>query len=204
MNVQYLYSERDLLKQSQKYEKTPYQGSNFLVAYTKSREKILNVLQNNIIPLNEVVKRLSLNINFNILTDIKKGFQANELFIKIAENLVKESAIEIFDFIIDKFVRKFEVEKKIFASYDNEFKKTTEDYSNLQNYVLLSLICIYKYKYSKKLRYLNVVLKLNDLICSQIEKINGSINSSLLNFVLRDELLAISSLLDAKRIEIKK
>ena len=56
------------------------------------------------------------------------------------------------------------------------------------NYILLSNICVIKYEKTKNLKFLNTILKLNDLICSEIENIKDKIELNLVEHCLNKEL----------------
>jgi len=86
------------------------------------------------------------------------------------------------------------VSKKLYISYDSQrVRKNTEDYSELLNYPLFSLVLQKYYELEdseeRKLVYLNVILKTNDIISSikedmiipyeieySIRAINGELN----------------------------
>ena len=59
-----------------------------------------------------------------------------------------------------------------------------------------------QFKNSTNLKYLNTLLKLNDVICSQITSIDNSIDASLFNIVISHELNFITTLIQ-KKIALK-
>jgi len=96
--------------------------------------------------------------------------------------------LEKNDKIINIFIKKFEVKKRIFSSYNKLFIETSSNYQEIINYILLSTICIIKYEKTKNLKFLNTVLKLNDLLCSEIENIEKNEELNLVLYCLKEEL----------------
>jgi hypothetical protein len=67
---------------------------------------------------------------------------------------------------IDKLVQKFEVTKRIYTAYPSIPKKGCGAYDNMTVYALLALLLALFFGRTKNLKYLNTVIKLNDLLCS--------------------------------------
>jgi len=84
--------------------------------------------------------------------------------------------------------KRFEIKKRIFSFYNQEIKEASNDYKIIDNYILLASICVLEYKKTKNLKYINVLLKLNDTICSQINIISENNTSFLCFFALKSEL----------------
>ena len=124
--------------------------------------------------------------------------QTENIFYNICLDINNEAKI----FEINKYIKKFEVTKKIFSTYDMNLKPITEDYTIIRNYLLLSLICLLKYKKSKKIQFLSTILKLNDIICSQIYKIDELDDILFSQYVLKLELKYINELATRKGIVI--
>ena len=92
------------------------------------------------------------------------------LFLK---NLLSKNyqTIKIYLDKIKTLIKRFEVSKKLFHSYDKiSIKKTSTIYNEVDNYSLFSILLQTCYINSEvkeeKLIYLNCILKLNDLIIS--------------------------------------
>ena len=81
-----------------------------------------------------------------------------------------------------------------------DFKENTKKFINLKNYVLLSLICLLKFEKTNNLKFLNVSLKLNDTICSQVKTLVILEDILIFNFVIKKELQIIFDLCDKKGI----
>ncbi len=186
---------------------SPFEGSEFLNSYVNARKKaieILNQKNKELLDFTNVIKNFqSRALNFNFSQTRKIKINTEDLLIYFCYNIQNKSIDNDILKIIDIFVKKFEIKKRIFNFYNSEFKEEPNDYYNLRNYILLSIICIFRYINSKNLKYLNTTLKINDTICSQINKINNQIDSSLLNFILKSEIEQISNLCSKKGVETK-
>lgn len=202
IEITYEYSNSDLLANPQNYQRSQYKGRSFLDSYKKSRHEILTILKNDHNnSVNELIFNLTPNIDSYIINEfVKQEFETQILLQLLLIKIIKNKEEKNYDYIINKFVTKFEIKKKIYSSYNEEFKQTSTNYSNLKNYILLSLICIKKFKITNNLKYLNVVLKLNDLISSQINSILDKSMRSLCYSVLKNELICISNLCKIKGI----
>lgn len=196
--MEYQYSKKDHFKFPEKYQMTSFQNLEFLNVYKKSREFNLKTINKNI---NEIKKFR--DISFKIekedwKNNKRKNINTEKLLEFLFMEIIKKSNKE--EKLLNKIIKKFEIKKKIFESYNLEFKENTKKYSNLKNYILLSIICLFKFKKTKNLKFLNTSLKLNDLISSQIKKLNVLEDTSLYSFVIKKELEIIKILMNKKGI----
>jgi hypothetical protein len=182
MEFDYSYSKKGQLDHPQKYQKTPFEGKNFLLIYQNFREKSIRILKEKIeeeIDLNEILGRIEINKNKDskFITRI------------LLESILKENThSKKNQKIINTFIKKFEIKKRIFSSYDKLFFENSLNYKEIINYILLSNICIIKYQKSKNLKFLNTVLKLNDIICSEIENIKENMELNLAIYCIKNEM----------------
>ena len=187
---QYPYSNGNLLKNPQKYQRTPFLDKKFLDDYLNSRNRHLEKISN----FEKIdIKKIIHIINHKHLQKKKSTEYNSETSIILLNALTNLINDENDDFIIlvDKFIKKFETKKLIFSKYDNNFQPISNEYSELRNYLLLATICAFQFKNSTNLKYLNTLLKLNDVICSQITSIDNSIDASLFNIVIVDVTLFV-------------
>lgn len=169
MNFIYPYVQKNLLEKPEKYQMTPYFGLSFLSSFLESRKKILkdDIDEIQINELLDLLSKKEISIN-----NLKKNNITCNLFSEILKHVLnKNFDLKIIE-IVDIFLKKFEIKKKIFTSYNSEMKETTNNFSEIKNYILLSIICEVFFLHTCNLKYLNVSLKLNDLICSQNKKLN--------------------------------
>jgi hypothetical protein len=196
----YTYSKKNLFEITEKYQNTSFHGLEFLKHYTESRQTLILELR----------KKSTGTVRFKQILDIiqkkKNLFESKKDGNRQTENIFYNICLDINNeakiFEINKYIKKFEVTKKIFSTYDMNLKPITEDYKIIRNYLLLSLICLLKYKKSKKIQFLSTILKLNDIICSQIYKIDELDDILFSQYVLKLELKYINELATRKGIVI--
>ncbi len=202
--IEYDYSDRDLLTVPEKYQMTAFEGIEFLYSYKKSREDVLKTIEtcqyenwrdvvSEILDSNKLVSKNKMG---------QEKFVTRDLLNIIYKENVRTLEIQRRD-LLDQIIKKFEIRKKIFVTYNNQFKEITEEYSDLLNYLLLSINCILAYQKSHNLRYLNTSLKLNDLIISQIKSLTEKNMMELCKILLQLELESIVELCRKKGIELQ-
>ena len=191
--MNYTYSKGDLLETSQKYQMSPFHGTDFLNSYKIDRETILNQLDSKItkkITLSQLIKTLLPSEKFLSNTSITKF--TTEI---ILSTFLNKSQLTSNDkVILSKLVKSFEIKKKIFTEYDFNKNTFSIDYKNLRNYILFSLLCGKEFKNSRNLKYLNTVLKLNDIISSKVFQISENSNSLLAFYAISLELSSINTI----------
>ena len=196
VNSSYTYSDGNLLKNPQKYQMTPFLDKNFLNDYQRTR---INYLEK-ISKFEKIeLKKIIHNINQKDMQEDRNGKFNSVTSIMLFDVLTALINDENNNFdIIDKFIKKFETKKLIFSKYDDNLQSISNECSEIRNYLLLATICVFKFKNSKNLKYLNTLLKLNDTICSQINSIDNSIDASLCNIVITNEQNFIADLIQKK------
>lgn len=191
--MNYIYSKGDLLETSQKYQLSPFHGSDFLNSYKIERESILNKLDTKIarkIILSELIKILLPPENIISEKQITK-FVTETLLITFLNKLQLTPNDKT---ILSKLLKSFEIKKKIFTEYNFNQNTFSTDYKNLRNYILFSLLCSKEFKNSQNLKFLNTVLKLNDIISSKINHISNNYDLLLAFNAIDLELIAINTL----------
>lgn len=191
--MNYIYSKGDLLETSQKYQLSPFHGSDFLNSYKIERESILNKLDTKIarkIILSELIKILLPPENIISEKQITK-FVTETLLITFLNKLQLTPNDKT---ILSKLLKSFEIKKKIFTEYNFNQNTFSTDYKNLRNYILFSLLCSKEFKDSQNLKFLNTVLKLNDIISSKINHISNNYDLLLAFNAIDLELIAINTL----------
>ena len=193
----YEYSTQNLLETPQKYEMTPFQGRNFLELYKESRKFSIQLIKDKIdtITLDQAATQMQLNFQNPLEIINSSKFSTQKLFESIFLMLLRDEDDVGVTKIVNRFIKKFEIKKRIFSYYNQEIKEASDNYKILDNYILLASICVLKYKKIRNLKYLNVLLKLNDTICSQISVISENVSGFLCFFALKSELDCISDLL---------
>lgn len=68
---------------------------------------------------------------------------------------------------LNLLVKRFEVTKKIYGEYDQQLRPVDKtNFMKIVPYILFSTVLVLSYETSKKLQYLNTLLKVNDILCS--------------------------------------
>ena len=186
----YVYSTHNLLETPQKYKMTPFQGSQFLEQYKESRRLAIELIRDKVgtITLDQATTQMQQDFKHHLEIIITSKFSTKKLFESIFLTVLRDKDDVNVTKIINEFVKRFEIKKRIFSFYNQEIKEASNDYKIIDNYILLASICVLEYKKTKNLKYLNVLLKLNDTICSQITLIPENITGFLCLFALKSEL----------------
>ena len=71
---------------------------------------------------------------------------------------------------MDRLVQRFEVTKHLYATYGPHLRKGTGEHKRISLYVIFAIGLAVIYRDTQNLRYLNCLLKLNDLLCSTIDR----------------------------------
>ena len=154
--MSYKYITDNNLYQKQNYMYSEYGGLSFLKEYIKSRQSYLNLFSSkepSIIwdsPCNPVQKHL----------------------LEIREELKSEKCNEQMIDIVRAYTKSFEVRKRIYTEYTDNWKPfdnaSFEDYTN---YLLFADCLLYVYHYTDCCKFFSCLLKLDDTILSIQEKL---------------------------------
>ncbi len=160
--MSYAYSQENRILKPHKYMYTPYEGKAFLGAYFADRRAQPEVLQT----IADLVKQIAAFIPDAAKHSLKFALPCEtNLSLKqlLHQQLTtdEESAYKV----LSGFIKKFEVTKKLCATYNTEFKGSG-DHTNTELYLWLSLNCLVFYSRSDNLKMLNCALKLSDLLSS--------------------------------------
>lgn len=152
----YKYNSIGVPKEKINYSYSKYGGEDFVDSYKKSRESI---------SLNSITCESSLFIP-------KTGSFTESLFIKWIDCLNNN---ELNYEELNLLLKRFEVTKKIYNEYDENFRPINNKvFEELHLYVLFSHILVLAYDKTKKLQYLNSLLKVNDINISVFKDLVGS------------------------------
>lgn len=174
--MEYPYVFPNYLKNPPTYQFSKFGGNEFLKEYKKNRkyaiDNLSKVIKKPYLDFDDYLNKLnSFKFDYSIILRnnselTKEIMQAILLFQRYGND--RKKAYEL----LSKFIKKFEVFKKIYTRYNlKDMKKDSEDFSNISNYVLLSLNLILYYKKENNLKFLNACLKLNDLSISSFDSL---------------------------------
>ena len=204
-NMTYPYSNTDLLENPERYQFTKFMGEKFLESYFYSRKIILNDIGGKIdkkMNFSEIIDNLT---NINNLENNEYNLENNEynlekLLLKILSN--NQNRKEKLNEIIDIFLKKYEIKKKLVMQYDNDFHEKDSNYKNLRNYILLDLLCVIRFNETKNLKFLNTILKINDMLVTQISLWNNKNDLCVFQWLLENEIRIILELCKLKGVKI--
>lgn len=164
-----------------------FEGSEFLSSYEISRLNVIKKIETNI-EYSRIIKKLS-EQEIDSVDEIITESRLLSVILELNSNSSNET-----DEFIQKLIKKFEISKKLFISYDLNLKENTNNYKTSRNYILLAIICIKKYEKTDNLKFINTLLKLDDIICSVFTEINNENDLCMIKYILEKELELISSL----------
>lgn len=142
--------------------------------------------------MTEALKKISPN-EFVTTSSLLNGLVASLL----AEKTDSEKKIWL-----DRLVQRFEVTKKIYEVYLPGFRKGQGDNKSIILYWLLSLALCLEYSKTKNLKYLNCLVKINDLLTSlPSEDLHEVIPAFGLELVLSTEVVSVSMLVEDKGVD---
>ena len=198
-NIKYQYCNRDLLNKPEKYNFAVFQGNEFLQSYLDFRFSIVKKLENSI-KMNVTFTEL-INNFCNQNTPQENDIELENLLIKtLYEKKMKSHKL---DTNIDVFLKKYEIKKRLMSKYDTDFLEMNQDYKNLRNYLLLGLLCVIRYEETRNLKFLNTVLKINDMLITQAQQINDQTDLSIFKYCLEFEIKFVKELCELKGLEIQ-
>ena len=182
----YQYTESNLLENPTHYMYSSFEGMRFIDDFKKSR---IVFLENSIIPnldksgelnpfMQEIYKSLSASLTSSI-----EGLNITNLSLKFLEIDTEDSILteNLINYLIasnlssiknderhleDRLIQKFEVTKKIYTSYAKGMGKGLGDFKDPYLYVIFSIFLASKYLINKNLKFLNTIIKVNDIIAS--------------------------------------
>ena len=146
-----MYKKFSLISIGQNYKGRTCFNDNFLFYFKKYRKSIIKKLDNN-------------NNNKSLVDN------SDSTFYEIKKiNCLK--SIKNFESKIVIFYRKFEINLQLKKQYDKNFNKKTDIETNIASYVLLGDLIIKSNKI-EKIKKINCLLKLNDLVCININNLS--------------------------------
>lgn len=195
--MSYSYCDRNLLENPEKYNFTKFQGKDFLIDYFNFRQKQIKKIENKIninLNMDKIISELE------VKKDSIQGIFLLENF--LIEIIVGKNRNEKINVDIDRFLKKFEVKKKLAESYTINFIENDTEYGNLKNYLLLGFLVTLRYNETRNLKYLNVLLKINDMLITQIEQLKDEKDFFIFKKNLENEIDYVKKICEKKGIEI--
>jgi len=186
----YKYITENNLYEKQNYMYSEYRGTVFLREYFESRKNALND--------KETGKAESLDQKYT--GDNPTKVNLGQLFGKLEDG---EYSGEILA-EINRYVKSFEVRKRIYTEYDDSWKPVAgagfEDYDN---YLLLAECLIRVYGQEACLKHFSCLLKVDDTLVSVRDKMDAS-QRERLKEIIRQELYYFDRLADKAGIDLEE
>ena len=184
---EYQYSKESLLENPQTYQFTKFEGKEFLQRYVNSRKKIILKLGSSRYSDADIEKVIEQEQNDSRKKNNTTIFELRRILLHIINNN-KDTKINAK---FEMYLKKFEINKRLYDKYDDNEKNSTR-YDIIENYILLSVISILKFKKTENLKFLNTALKLNDTICSEFRNMIKEDYNKLFKFSLESEMSIIT------------
>lgn len=105
-------------------------------------------------------------------------------------------------FWLNRFLKRYEVSKKLCSAYQPSMKAASDDYGNQINFALLSLASLHEYEWTGNLKMLNTSIKLNDLLCSTSNETKTSETLLIAILAIHKERSLIQQIMTAKGVTI--
>ena len=226
--VTYRYVESDLLRQRYHYMYTPYEGPAFLRAYLSHRRQLkdeLSVLRHQSLAHPSKDLEISEEIRQACLQDSshlgQRPLQSRPLAVLPAQP--GQCEFTTMDLLLDLWycfaydppraelqgpawldvlVSRFEVTKRLYGGYTASLKPVERKRGPAENYALLASLLMHRHRAGNNIKYLNAVLKLNDLLASIGPSTLGTITQLVLLVAVEAELAAVQASLEHHRIEL--
>ena len=204
------YAYISTLENPQAYQYSEFLGKKFTDSYKNFRLKMIGSLKvdkkNLGMSIQNYARQFAGLNKQNLLKRIsEENFTKNILLMLLyTQNSIgledKEVSNEVYK-RLSIFIRKYEASKKIFSQYRNNMEKIGENYKEIDNYALLSLNLALFYRNSSNLKFINTVLKINDMLCGMINCIKPE-TLPLFYLSLKIELDEIRNLFKEKGLKL--
>lgn len=175
-NLVYKYVNGNTPQEKIDYSYSKFDGELFMSAYLKTREEVI---------AGEHIER-------SVLLVVKSPIATELLFNECIINLQEKREIDNNE--LNLLLKRFEVTKKLFESYDSNYRPIDKTkFCNYRLYVLFSYVLCLSYEKDNKLQYLNALLKVNDINISNLKNCD-IITKKLLNLSIKNEISYINEL----------
>ena len=125
----YDITNQNLLDNPEKYQRFPFLGMEFITDYIKKRTTIINnnknINQKSILEFSDIIIPKNKLLKENIITNQK----LYEIYTKILDD-------NEFEDELNKFIKKFEIKRKIYEEYSNDMKTGIGSFYKLNNYLI--------------------------------------------------------------------
>jgi hypothetical protein len=206
------------------YMYSDFEGLDYLESYIIERKKSIRsmLIQPSIVSLDDVIGSILRYRREEPTTAIVQKLLSPSSITSVAGNIntidiLKKCLLcclsnptnqeSIVDAWCGVFIRKIEVVKVLYGTYNKQLKPTEySKESGIVAYALLSLILALRQQHTRHLRYLNTLLKVNDILTYEIhnrtEFSNFEAEATRLSFELEEK--AVRTLAHLKNVTLRK
>ena len=174
----YPYASGVTFERDKRYSYSQYHGVSFLNAWRLQRRAILEQL-----PTEQLPPRT------DILTlPDRDSIDTAELLDFLYGSLVSDKPTDSMTYrLVDQLVRRFEVFRRIHATYDEQFRAVDKmKFENLELYIRAAEVFNVAYEATNSLTYLNVLLKIIDSLSANAENLSRAQAGRLVNVIKRE------------------
>lgn len=180
--MEYKYITEDNLENRQDYMYSEFAGIDFIKAYMESRQGYLT------------------GVAYFDENGENRIHNTREDLLKL-KGIMNSGSFEDGKEMLDGYVKRFEVSKRLFSEYTDKWKTTDNaSYNRLDLYILLSECCLRAYEMSGCTKYFSCSLKINDTLLSVKRNMTQSERSAFAS-VLDKELNAFKKLSEELGVE---
>lgn len=184
--VQYQYITENNLYDRQKYNYSQFGGHDFLDVYIKSRELVIDELGKSKIAHNTREELIKLKN-----TPPPQLLESAESYTCLCHS-----------FTIDSYVKSFEVRKRIYECYDDDWRPCENaSFEKFDLYLVFADCLILYYDATACTKYLSCLLKLDDTLISIRNHLTISQNQAL-SHILQSELKLVRELSSSVNVEV--
>jgi hypothetical protein len=183
--MDYNYKTCDFKTENIEYSYSDFFGLDFIESYYRYRSSF--VIESDLdIDIKELLKSIEPKSQMNM----KEMVSLNSFLGECLNNDFSQKK-QSFDLLL----RRFEVTKKIYAEYNLDFRPTDRARRELflENYIFFSYTLAEAYNINGSLKYLNSMLKVNDIICSMYWDLDSK-ERAIFSNLIRKELSCILNL----------
>jgi hypothetical protein len=187
-SVDYEYTSENRLIHPHNYMYSEFEGEDFIKKYIRNRKKKIKLFSkyqsafdvkkkdeelckvlNNVLTEKPLSKNLDSYLKTYYRVDFKpkQVIDSSQMFKYLIARNIKNNINKNTKNWINFFIQRFEVTKKVSDEYNVSSKRKSVGKNDaIHNYWLFSILLINSYYRLSNLKYLNTMVKLNDLICS--------------------------------------
>lgn len=173
--MSYQYVTENNLENKQTYMYSEYGGIHFLKEYIATRREYISkyeCLEENIADDNEKTTEAT-GVMVDLL-GIRKALETDKRNKKVMD-------------LINAYTKSFEVRKRIYREYDNNWKPIgSMDFKDYQIYLVFAECLVLSYQHTQCLKYFNCLLKVDDSLLSICNKMNDKLKGNLSQIIKKE------------------